>query len=207
MIATKKFCFVLKIRKRFIFPFFLIFLSFFHFPYCSPLLLLELYIIFSVKKRENSNGFFCFFSQITVVFNLFYSCCVRPTHRSPSFYIMRIIASKDNYLSMHRLHRREGKGKNAGADECSKGSVENMDASQAAHKSVHARCARPSLRTGMKKADLRYAEISFRAEKMRYCFIKCVEIERLNISFWMVFTKPEKSGILYFTYRIELKTT
>ncbi len=131
VIATKKFCFILKNRKRFIFPFFLIFLSFFHFPYCSLPLFSELYIIFSVKKRGNSNGFFCFFSQITVIFNLFYSCCVRPTHKSPSFFIMRIIACRDNCPSMHRLHRREGKGKNAGADECSKGSyntsAESMD--------------------------------------------------------------------------------
>ena len=128
VIATKKFCFILKNRKRFIFPFFLIFLSF---PYCSLPLFSELYIIFSVKKRGNSNGFFCFFSQITVIFNLFYSCCVRPTHKSPSFFIMRIIACRDNCPSMHRLHRREGKGKNAGADECSKGSyntsAESMD--------------------------------------------------------------------------------
>ena len=82
-----------------------------------------------------------------------------------------------------------------------------MDASQAVHKSVHARCARLSFRTGMIKADLRITEISFRAEKMRYCFIKCVEMERLNISFWMVFTKPEKSDMLYFAYRVELETT
>ena len=82
-----------------------------------------------------------------------------------------------------------------------------MDGSQAVHKSVHARCARLSFRTGMIKADLRITEISFRAEKMRCCFIKCVEMERLNISFWMVFTKSEKSDILYFAYKIELETT
>lgn len=131
VIATKKFCFILKNRKRFIFPFFLIFLSFSISPIFLSHSFLNYILFFLLEKERISTNFFCFFSQITVIFDLFYSCCVRPTHKSPSFFIMRIIACRDNCPSMHRMYRREAKVKNTGADECSKGSyntsVESMD--------------------------------------------------------------------------------